>query len=620
MAGRIWAAAKRLAGGFAAATKGATLPMMAAGLIPAIAALGTAIDLSRIYMAKTQLQAGVDAAALAGARAFAITDDSSQSRDSQADAYFVENFADSYLGSRNLDLDKDFSVNAGVNVTLVTAQIDLPMAFMQIFGQGDRHIVATARAELQPRPLEVMVVLDNTGSMASGLDKGTRMSALKTAAKSFVNILYQGSENRSELALGFTLYTVTTNVGSVLAKYGVSVETVDGFSNVSYPTSNLGWKGCVSSDPTLQDLDSKSASQIAASAYDVQKTLPGENGMPSIKPMLIPPVWIPTAGTKEKPQDPSVPGNLYYSSADGNSSDGKFKPSNYSNLFQLGDSFVDSADNLANKPAYRKFFREYYIGLNSNGAANSNDDVIVKNDTARSTANTTWYNAATDGDNYYVRYDRIPQKEIWRPSVKYTIKPAGDTIHPTPNWQCPEHALEVAYGRTKTSYINYIDQQNGYVRPANGTMHHIGLVWGWRLLSRDDVFKRTNPTTEQPRRAIVFMTDGNTEYTTSASYLNRYFTAYGTIADKKLTATATNAKFKSAAEDRFARTCAAIHAEQIDTPVYVVALALDSGSTNTRTMFRNCAPGRFYDTASTAELKTAFDAIATELVDLHLTQ
>ena len=51
--------------------RGSTLALMAAGLIPVIAALGAGIDAGRLYLVKSQLQAGVDAAALAGARAFA---------------------------------------------------------------------------------------------------------------------------------------------------------------------------------------------------------------------------------------------------------------------------------------------------------------------------------------------------------------------------------------------------------------------------------------------------------------------------------------------------------------------------------------------------------------------
>jgi hypothetical protein len=64
--------------------KGATLPMMAAGMMLVIAAVGSAVDLGRIYLVRSQMQAGVDAAALAGARSFGLEDE----RNNQVNSYF----------------------------------------------------------------------------------------------------------------------------------------------------------------------------------------------------------------------------------------------------------------------------------------------------------------------------------------------------------------------------------------------------------------------------------------------------------------------------------------------------------------------------------------------------
>jgi len=80
--------------------RGSAIAMMAAGLIPAIAALGSAIDAGRIYIVKSQLQTGVDAAALAGARAFSVSGTASNSRESQVAAYFRGNFPDTLWVSR----------------------------------------------------------------------------------------------------------------------------------------------------------------------------------------------------------------------------------------------------------------------------------------------------------------------------------------------------------------------------------------------------------------------------------------------------------------------------------------------------------------------------------------
>jgi hypothetical protein len=183
--------------------------------------------------------------------------------------------------------------------------------------------------------------------------------------------------------------------------------------------------------------------------------------------------------------------------------------------------------------------------------------------------------------------------------------------------------MEVAYGRAKSTYDDFIDNKVAPVRPANGTMHHIGFLWGYRLLVRDDIFTRTNPTTEAPKRAIVFMTDGVTAFSVAQSiFYDRNYTAYGSIADKKLVSTSDYAKFITAEELRFKKTCEAAKAETNAPAIYIVALNRGGNDMNadTRAMFKACATGGYYETTSTSAITAAFSQIATELVDLHLTQ
>ena len=79
--------------------RGSTLAMMAAGLFPMIGSLGAAIDLGRIYIASSQMQAGADAAALAGANAFDNTNNNDPNgRYQQVISYFRDNYPDEYMG------------------------------------------------------------------------------------------------------------------------------------------------------------------------------------------------------------------------------------------------------------------------------------------------------------------------------------------------------------------------------------------------------------------------------------------------------------------------------------------------------------------------------------------
>jgi hypothetical protein len=165
--------------------------------------------------------------------------------------------------------------------------------------------------------------------------------------------------------------------------------------------------------------------------------------------------------------------------------------------------------------------------------------------------------------------------------------------------------------------VNYVNNKNGAIYPANGTIHHSGLLWGYRLLVRDDVFTRTNPTHETPRRAIVFMTDGLNEIgETQNGYTDRTFSWYGRWSDGRISANPANGETQMLR--RFEKVCANIQREANPPEVYIIALVANSSAINSA--FNACAPGRVYRTSSTDGLRHAFEDVAAELVDLHLIQ
>ena len=622
--------------------RGSAVAMMAAGLIPAIAALGSAIDAGRIYIAKSQLQTGVDAAALAGARAFAISGTAANSRESQIKAYFSGNFPDTYMGVNNLVLTPTFTVVKDVNTTTVVATATLPMSFMQLFGFKQQPIRATAKAAINPHPLEVMMVLDNTGSLKASLPRDsngvvkTRITALKDAAKSFNDILFQGADTRKDLAMGYIMYDITVNVGKLLTDWkSSSVRQMFGFNDPvanyyggTWPSNKLSWKGCVFADDTVKDLNSI-LTYKEAGAWDIDRTLPGEGSHPPVNPYFIPPTYVPllAAGSADAASKATSSGN-YYKVAN-------VEPNN--NLFKLHPTYSNEMLNydyynnqFANNP-YRKAFYDQYIGLN-NGVSTMDDDVIVRTDNNNNgyydPSNSSWNFANRTGTQFKIRYDKIPQfGSWWKDPTEYSINPLGGsaddgsknkTEFPSPNWQCPDAATKVDYGRSKQFYNDIIDQHNAAIYPANGTLHHAGLLWGYRLLVRNDAFTRSPPAgQERPKRALVFMTDGETALgTTQNGYNDRTWTFYGNYGDAPISTKMGD--LTSQSERRFSKTCASIQAEENPPKVYIVALT--TTDSNTLSMFEKCAPGHVYRTSDTATLKAAFDDIASELVDLHLVQ
>lgn len=643
----FWDRTRRLGRRLAVDRTGAALPIMAAALIPLLGGIGTAVDVGRIYLVHHQLQAGVDAGALAGARAFGNISTGDAGRERQAKIYFDENFPLGFMGAPEVIPQHAFDTVGGINVTTVTASLDLPLTFMRLFGYNSHAIRVTARAELQPKPIEVMVVLDDTGSMQDTDVEPTktvqRMAALKTAMHDFISVLHQGATSRAELAMGFVTYNVTTNVGAVLKKAGVEIQDLDGFTNVgnytgtssSFPANPLGWRGCVENDQSLvgQDLTA-TPTDFANGAWDIGKSLPGEtvNGVkhPALKPYLFP----PNATTAYFYPDPANPTKTLKTAGGGYKTTqydaAWYAPDNAQNVNTDGRSnnfyrLAPKGDNatgnrLANSAAYRQFFYDFYIGLNATNA-NPNDDVIVNNGGG--------YYQPGSSSNWKVEYSRIPfidDDTKWGPananfgyplasknSVQYpgaTVGRSGATLKmPSPNYQCPEPAMDVQYGRSKQVYDDYVDSENYPVMPASGTLHHIGFLWGYRLLTRDDRFTRVNPIVgETPLRALVFMTDGET----SVSGDDRWYGAYGHPREKRISKTATAGALQTQIMRRFAKVCE--KAKQDGIVVYIVSLIKREPE------FTTCAGARYWHTTDRDTIKAAFNEIAVDLVDLHLTR
>ena len=625
---------------------GAALPMLAAGLLPAIAALGSAIDIGRVYVAKSALQAGVDAAALAGARSYAVTGNVPNSREAQVDAYFYGNFPRDTMGATDLVLTPTFTTVNKRNQTSVTATTNIPTTFMRAFGIEQQKISAVAVAEIQPHPLEIMMVLDNTGSLkadlpaSNGSPSKTRITALKDASKSFLDILYQGADVRDDLALGFVMYDITANVGKLLPRSMLRQRTgfndllADQYGGGGWPTQPLAWKGCVFDDATVRDLTAN-VNVRDTGAWDIDRSLPGEGGHPKIEPFFIPPFYTPrdkAQGTiltsapgngRPKNEQATNPNSDFYKYSGGEADYNLYRlHSRYANGMLNYDAYND---HHASNP-YRRWFYEYYLGLN-NGAANSGDDVITLNDRGDYYDPDTmgWDFNTNTGTPFYINYDRVPRFQAdWKDPRDARVNPQGGVTNngganktevPSPNWQCPEEAEPVTYGRSKAYWTDVIQKKNAAIYPANGTLHHAGLLWGYRLLVRDDVFKRTNPVNEDAKRALVFMTDGETALATAPNgYANRTWTFYGNYGDAPISSDVANLTKQS--ELRFSKTCASLQAEKNPPKVYIVALT--TTDRNTLKMFEQCAPGHVYRTSDAATLKAAFDDIASELVDLHL--
>ena len=604
--------------------------------MPMMAALGASVDIGRIYITRSQMQAGVNAAALAGANAYDNASETDENgRYKQAVNYYKDNMPNGYMGvtkpgnvvtyGNTTTLQKPvFSLSSkGISRTDVTASADLPMTFMALFKIPSYRIDVTAHAEFQPHPLEVMVVLDNTGSMSDPINGVTKMASLKTAMHNFLNILYQGAAVQPQLAIGIINYTITTNVGSILKSAGVEYQTLEGFTDRNWEAGDaLGWKGCVSDDETINTM-SASMTVSEENAYDIWPSLPGEKPKPGsphvmqpIKPFFYPPVFVPSVINDNRAMQSS----------------GYYKKTGDSNAFRPLAGSIDPAV-LYNMPIYKRYIYRMYKDLN-NGAASmdtsGSEDVIVAPDGKYydPTAPGAYDDIADKGADFYVRADKIPNRTAspWDYVRPYNVVSAN-TQMPTPNWQCPEAGLPVTYGVSKSVFDNYVDTKVWPILPANGTTHHIGFVWGWRLLTRYDIFKRVKPAgSGDPVRALVFMTDGESNVgTINSANEGRIFTAYGAPAEKLIATEKTTAAYKEAIKLRFQKACSIANSLKLPDSgkppkIYTVAINKDSSVGGDKANLVNCGTAGSYITTSPTALDDAFQQIARQLTDVHLVQ
>lgn len=169
--------------------------------IGVVGGVGLAIDTSVAYNVRAQLAAAVDAAALAGARAFA-----SPNRDNDIQNFFAANFQAGYMGAALQPLE--IAVDNEARTVTVTGRATIPTYFMGLFGKDFTDVAATAEATLSSRDVEVALVLDVTGSMQYDMD------ALRGAAHELVDIVVQDVQEPFYSKVALVPYSAAVNVGS----------------------------------------------------------------------------------------------------------------------------------------------------------------------------------------------------------------------------------------------------------------------------------------------------------------------------------------------------------------------------------------------------------------------
>jgi len=147
---------------------GNVLAITAASLIPMMALIGGGVDVSRAYMARTQLQSACDAGVLAGRRAMSKTGDYGNSEKAKANTMFTFNFNPSTFDATNVSYVTEDNDDGQV---LGTATATVPTLVMKLFAKRTIDLSVDCMAELQIGNADIMFVLDTTGSMGNSASR-----------------------------------------------------------------------------------------------------------------------------------------------------------------------------------------------------------------------------------------------------------------------------------------------------------------------------------------------------------------------------------------------------------------------------------------------------------------
>jgi Flp pilus assembly protein TadG len=228
---------------YVAATGGAFAIAFAVMLPLVMGATGMALDLGQSYHVKQRLCGAVDASILAAAAGSTDADEI----ENDVNAYFDKNYPADTIGTPQQEITA--TVTDDDIIVSVTATYET--GFMRLVGIDELQVECNTTVHRNVQGLEVALVLDVTGSMSTN----DNISALRTAATNFINILYDNASDDEFVKIGIVPYSSSVNVGPLgicqdsagdaVADCTPFVNIPEGINYTTDPNHGTDWMGCV---------------------------------------------------------------------------------------------------------------------------------------------------------------------------------------------------------------------------------------------------------------------------------------------------------------------------------------------------------------------------------------
>jgi len=604
--------------------RGNVLVIVGAALVPLTIMIGSGIDLSRAYMAKSKMQSACDSAALA-ARRVLKNDTLTSDVENTGKEFFGFNFPQGIYGTASFT---PTVTRPSSGVIRVAADTSIPTVVMKLFGFGSLPVAVTCDASLNFVNTDIVLVLDVTGSMASNIDGAPKIDALRDAVVALYDELKpvqtQLESQGLRLRYGIVPYSSTVNVGRLLyAKNASYIRTnvtvpsrVANFNTPVYvansSTQSGAWEyyngssGAGSSSPTSSKL-SNSECETWVGSSDVNgggpaptaTTVTKYQGTSSSKNYNQSQDWgwsgaPDSSGSQRSCRRWKIVETTTYRT-DYSFSSWTYRQVGYdvSNYITPSGSLTYATSGAGTVPSPGGTFNLRQLAASATGASTSTatwNGCIEERDTTTSIDGGTSMTIPSDAKDLDI--DLIPSSDAtrWRPMVPDLIytRSAGSTSQTSYSstttsgwiknynyssgyWACPTEARRLAVW-DKAALQTYL----AGLQTVGGTYHDIGMIWGARLVSTGGAFgDGCEYYNSMPcNRHVIFMTDGQ-----QTSYCNVY-TAYGVEQnDMRVTGSGNCSNQLARHEQRFRMACNAT--KNLGASVWVIGFdtALNSNLT-----------------------------------------
>ena len=608
--------------------KGAVAVLMASGIVVMVAAVGIATDAARGYILKARLSQALDAAALAGGRAFF-----SPTRDDEIKMYFDANFPPGFMAATVTGPTITVDESAGTVQVTATAEIDT--AFMKLVHQDKISVGSTTEVTRDTKALDLVIAIDMSGSMDTDLNGEPRIAAARQAALDLVDILYGAETFKDLLKIGVVPWNAKVNVTLNGSTYDpdVTYDTTQTPPAAVAPTYDHPLTGA----PVTQHFFANNSPVPLlnrppgrATTY----TYPGSglglaiNGSNDTFQRRDGQSWtangfvLGSEITVSNSEDPDHDGTytIVRISTTGSADDTiKVYPGFTPNRT---DDTTGQVAGVYNWPGcvYARYVVDGTVPDESANLDTSNDSTVDFTD-----ANDTQFANDADTDLYakdfQPPFDTDRKWAAWEPiDGRGSVMPGGEECKMSPNNSSSECTVCLSHGITPmtSTKADIVTAINELQNPEGATNIPQGLAWAWRVLMPGAPFDEATANddlTSDRQQAIVILTDGEN----FGGWGDAYKGVWGRGSDAR------------AEEDNRLKTLAAKikdyhntnpHARQAEIEIYAIQFAFSSGdladlmkavATKPHSPYYHYAPDK-------AKLQEVFKEVANHLSQLRISQ